>query len=245
MTNLLQRDKKAARPLDKDEASGLRSTLGRVIGLDLDFARLSAEEQRELVALANKSLERDVPREPGVRRHPDLDRLGRRDRKRFERLVEQAADRPGAFQHERDLGEMRAVEAELHKAAVMPPRAPRFEREGALVLPPECLELIRRLPPISAAIYVAVLASLASAETPGAPRSRIEPGPVLVVNNKYGLWPASSDPKRTASGWRKALDGLSKRIQGVSLLDVEKRGQEIWIRAGNATLAWQSRREAS
>jgi hypothetical protein len=212
-----------------------RLTVGLVPGgLRLNPERLGPGEQLELYELSREACEDGVL---------SLGRLGKKVR-RWERLVERGADRPGIFEKARADETLRAEIAKVVAEATRPPRRIRYEEPGAVVLPRQWIfEWLARPAPVlwlqHIAVLVFVLAQLENGESL-APGSRIEGSgddATLVLDPSYGLG-ATLDPQDRFSRWGKDLDHLARN----RLLEVERQGREVRIRRGRRVLETAKRR---
>ena len=117
-------------------------------GLRVDFKRLDAPAQRELIELSRSAADGG-----GF----NVDRLGPRA-KRWEELVERGADADGIFERTRADLSLRARAQELVRRARKPVRRPRWEEDGAVVLPQETVfDWLNRPAPILHLTHLGIL----------------------------------------------------------------------------------------
>jgi len=101
-----------------------KAKLGRWTTLAPDFGKLDDDEVLDVLDLVKKASATDNPEVD--RFDPDL--LGKRDRWKLERLVEKAADKPGAFKEAREQEAFKAEVAEITRSALA--TNPTREQEG-------------------------------------------------------------------------------------------------------------------
>jgi len=191
------------------------------------IGRLDDDQVRELCELINK-----VKVDGGV----NFTALGRKERRRYEQLVERAALlAPGAFQRERDEQALRGKAAALAKRAARlavptPQREQGFLgqlgeglREGTIDIE-------------DVATLIAVLAALLEGQGL-APYSTVSGGE-LIVDRRYGVAPASRDEIGVLARWQGNLQWLAD----AGYLEVERSGSNYSIRVGAKTRAalWES-----
>jgi hypothetical protein len=189
-------------------------------GVDID--RLDDDQVRELLDLIDK-----VKVDGGV----NFKVLGRKERRRYEQLVERAALlAPGAFQRERDEVALRSKAATLAKRAARL-AVPTPQREQAFLgqLGEDLREGAIDIEDI--AVLIAVLGSLFEGEG-SAPGSSVSGGE-LIVDRRYGVAPASRDENGFLSRWEPSLQWLGE----AGYLAVERSGPNYSIRVGAKTRA--------
>ena len=227
---LKTKTKPKAKRLPADQRSIVGASVRKGTGLPVDLALLGGHEQHELHALVLKIA---AGSEQGVVR-TSASYLDERDRKRYEALVEKAAELPGHFAKQRDDATMRTKLRELARRVNQPPPRPRYEEPGAVVVPRETVfEFVRDgiLWVEHLGLFVFLLGQLENGEalSPGA---RVEDGALVV--NRTGLGVRFFDEDcAAAAAWRRHLDHLVAN----HLLAVEAKGQELWIRRGPRALA--------
>lgn len=213
----------------REELLWIRDTVARMTAaadggcLRLDVTRLSDDERERLLELSKKAEEGG-----GFL----LDRLGARDRKRWEQLVERGSNRVGFFQQERDRSELQAGMAEVGRKLRLPPKRVRYEAQGSVRIPRRLFQHFDRngknpkvqIP--TAGILMLVVTSLENGAAL-APNSRIDGSgddAVLVLDRRMGVGQRFDPP----GDWLRRIDHLGK----VGWLAVEHRGQEIRIGRG-------------
>jgi hypothetical protein len=188
------------------------------------FDRLDDDEARELVELSEKCVAGW-----GV----DWTKLGRKDRARWEALVEQAgALGDGFFQRMRDEAKLRSEIGELAREAAKP-AAPSVREQERLIalLHAHVRDGILHLDRLAVLVYV--LGQLLMAE-PIAPGSRLENGGdqiTLVLRRDLGLGYAH-DPLGRFPKWTDAV----KQLTRVGWLASESNGNELRVRLGPRAL---------
>ena len=191
-------------------------------GLRPDRKRLADDERPELIRLTLTGTEGG-----GF----SLARLDKKEVGRWETLVEKATGKqPGSvFERARDLAHLEREMRKLAVAARKPPRKPKFEEEGAVVLPRGIFEWLR-----DGVIWlddVAVLCFLLSIWESGETTSTITfDGQTLVVDTRKGL--GVLDPAEQFLSWKKTLESLDR----VALVSLEKRGALWRVERGTALL---------
>jgi hypothetical protein len=174
--------------------------------LRVDLRNLEGSEAAELVALVDQGA------------------LNDRETRRYEELLERAADKPGLFSRLRDLEGIAASARDLRRTMARRPFS-RQEESGLLAEIGAHLEN-GYLDADSTVVLVAVLAQFATG-VPLAPRARMEAG-VLIVHTSFGILGADRDPESHLARWRKAVEHLARN----SWLSVTPSGNEIRIALG-------------
>ncbi len=235
MTSMLQR--RRGRP-SRDRLAEAADVIARGTAafpdgsLRVDWKRLDDPEAGELVALVERCAS-------GI--GFDTSKLAKKAAARFERLLETACARDeGWFEQQRqDTKLRRDVDALIVKSR-LPPRRPRYEELGAIVLPKlwtftwfegEPILFLQHI-----ALLVAVLAQLENGRSL-APQSRIEGDgdtSELVVDAKFGPVPISIDPESNCTArWTED----AKHLAANHLLTFDRQGTEIRLGRGSRVLA--------
>ncbi len=172
-------------------------------------------------------------------------RLSRRELSKLERLIEKSCGSRDVFAQVREQFELRTRAAELRKRAARPPRRPRWEEDGAVVLPRELFDWLNRPDPIleltDIALYVLMLFQLENA-TPLTPGGRLEgmgDDCAVVVDTRLGIG-MKFDPDARFAHWQKDLEHLERN----GLLALERRGHELLVRRGRRAIAVAKGRQA-
>jgi hypothetical protein len=205
----------------KNQIARATSTL-RDGGVRVDPDLLSEDEQREL---------RDLVREASEGGWT-LDKLDKKQQRRFEQLVERGAGDDGIFERARQDSEIRALARSALREAVRRPITRREER-GLLA---ELGRQIRGgyLNVDHAAAVVVLLIAFESGETFG-PKQRFEgtgADAVLVIDANWGFASERHDPGGVFAGWKKLVDHAAKNAWFV----VGKAGPEWRISLGARAL---------
>jgi hypothetical protein len=175
--------------------------------LRVDLRKLEGSEAAELVALV------------------DQDALTDRETRRYEELLERAADKPGLFSRLRDLEGITAAARDLRRTVVRRPFS-KTEERGLLA---EVSDHVQRglLHTDHVLVLVTVLSQLATGVAL-APHARVEDGPVLVVRKDFGLVRGNHDPHSQLTRWVASLAHLERNgWTGVTTV-----GNEIRIELG-------------
>jgi hypothetical protein len=169
-----------------------RNQIQSSLGVKIDSARLDRDEQVELLELAHQCR---AGAEPGVDRF-NPQQLTRKELSKFEALVEKAAAMPGLFKRHREEAAQQVKLVELARRALKAPPQPRFEAEGAVVLPPELFEDLEEgvVWAEDVAVFAYVMSQFATGGTMLPPRARMEPDGVIVFDQGYGYLPMALDP---------------------------------------------------
>lgn len=205
-----------------------RMTAGHDGGsLRIDFAKLNENERDKLLSLTNEMTEG-----PGT----SIERLGKRDRSAWEKLVEKACGREGCFAKLREQATFRAEMAKIEQSVRKPPRRVRYEQEGSIRLPRKLFEQFDRKgknPAVAvptAGMLVLVLACLENGVALS-PNSRLEgdgDDTTLVIDKRLGLGERFGPPM----DWPRRLDRLAK----LGWLRVEHRRQLVYVGRGPLVL---------
>src|SRR2546422_918884 len=106
--SLLKRDSRRSAP-PREAMNSVRNGVAWALDVRIDVNRLDSDQQSELLALAGTC-------RAGTERHTerfDPTQLSRKERSRFEELVEKAASAPGLFARRRDEADAQTKVAEL------------------------------------------------------------------------------------------------------------------------------------
>jgi hypothetical protein len=217
-------------PIGREEVRWALIEIARFTGLKVNADLLDEDERRALHALVRQATEGGGF---GIE-----ERLGRRQRTKFEKLVEKAAGlEPGTFQKERDSAALRARAAALATEARRPPRRPRWEEQGAVVLKRQwAFEWVRD--GVLFVDHLGLLTLLIAQFENGESLSRhvvfegSGDSATLVVDGRWGLVPEHLDPEGRFTGWRKLLDHLAVN----HFVEVESQGPKLRIRRGTRLL---------
>jgi hypothetical protein len=234
MSMIGTRERRRRGQLLPEQLTWIGAKLGRWTTLRADLTKLSDEEQRDLLDLVKKA---SASEDPDVDAF-NPDKLGKRDRGKLERLVEKGSGAPNAFKESCADAAFRAEIAEIAKEAMKPERRPKWEEEGAVVLPKQwCFDFVRDgvLWVDHVGLLVTMLAWFESAELPprlwGASFEQQAGDLVLVVDSVlFGLGAVSEEG---VPGWKRTFDHLVTN----NFFEVERRGKEWRIKLGSRTLA--------
>jgi hypothetical protein len=228
--NALTRKRKLTKP-DRAAISASRASIARATSLRANFHLLDPEEQAELVALTRK-IQSDA--EPDVTRDsPDY--LGDDDRRRYERLVAQAAGKAvGFFDRAREGVEAQTKIAALVERARRP--AARAPHEGCLNLGrDQLLENLRRgavwAEDLAVYVYLAVQLESGALLSTGARFEQDGDALVLVLSAGFGVVAPVHNPAEALRGESNSLENLAR----VEWLEVDRQGNEFRVRHGAAS----------
>jgi hypothetical protein len=200
----------------------VRTTNLRPGGLRCDFDRLDADAQRRVVELVNTA---------GQGRSWSWSRLGDKDRRELERLIEQASREPGIFENARQMEEVAELAASAHRAKV---RRPLRNREEAGIFTEIAAGIEGGSLGAADVAMIAVISTAFVSGKPLGPRTRIDlvgDTPVLVVEDaaSLGLYGGKFDEEQQlAPRWKATIQWLEE----IGWFEVEKRGKEWSISAG-------------
>jgi hypothetical protein len=219
--------------LPPEQLAWISAKLGTWTNLQPDLGALSPTELRDLhslVRLASATENADADRFD-----PDL--LSKRNRRKLEALVEQSAGKPGAFQHDRDMADVRREAAEAVRGTMKPGRRPRWEENGAVVLPKQwAYDYLDQgiLFVEHVGLLVAFLSFFENAQLPGrvAGAHFERDGDVLVLavdHLEFGLDQLTDEGMQ----WQRLFDHLVQ----VGFFEAERHGRTSRIRLGKRALA--------
>jgi hypothetical protein len=207
------RDRSRDFRIPDEQTRAARATITRRTGFRVDVRRLDARQQGDLVSLASKQ-------EHG-------DPLDHDEQRRWETLVEIAADKRGFFAAARGIAAQAAKLREGEIKARRPKPRPLWEEQGAVTLPAVVFDHLANgvlwVDDLAALVYA--LAQLERGELLSR-QARFD-GETLVLRRDYGLFAADHDPEGRI-GWKETLNNLDR----VGWLDVTYQAGEVRIRRG-------------
>jgi hypothetical protein len=215
-----------------------KATVARLTGVRLDAAQVANLDDAEAAELVQLTWR--ITHDEHGQQATNRSRLSPKEARRWEALIEGAAEASGHFQRLRERASTKTKLNELARKARTPRREPWEPPVGSVVF--LSADLIPMLEDAAPALWISHLGVLtlvlAQIENgiPLSPGARFEGAEdddlVLVLDRNWGLGSKFDPDGHGLGGWEKRLAHLSRN----GWLHIEHRGHEIHVRRGRRAL---------